>query len=163
MSSPLPTSPSSMPTFSYASRLFCLMKRRLYVSCLSATHPSQGLGPGLAGYSPEPSPLASSGSSWRLSFHSKGASQGVTVMDNGVLSSSTTKKYLSEEWTTSDGDNYPHTEQPRLLEKSLGLICVHLTENQTGYLTQTMVLSALIVEAHSPKFCNQIYHQHGMK
>ena len=73
------------------------------------------------------------------------------------------KEIPEREWTTSDGDNYPHTEQPRLLEKSLGLICVHLTENQTGYLTQTMVLSALIVEAHSPKFCNQIYHQHGMK
>lgn len=45
---------------------------------------------------PDPSALPSSGSSWRLSFHSKGASQGVTVTDNGVLSSSTMKKYLGE-------------------------------------------------------------------
>ena len=73
------------------------------------------------------------------------------------------KEIPGREWTTSDGDSYPHTEQPRLLEKSLGLTCVHLTENQTGYLTQIMILSALIVEVHSPKFCNQIYHQHGMK
>lgn len=43
---------------------------------------------------PDPSALASSGSSWRLSFHSRGASQGVTVTDSGVLSSSTMKKYL---------------------------------------------------------------------
>ena len=162
MSSPFPTSPSSMPNFSYASMLFCLTKRRLYVSCLSAIHPSRGLGPDLSGYSPEPSPLASSGSSWRLSFHSKGASQGVTVTDNGVLSSSTTKKYLCESGPLQTVTACPHTEQPRLLEKPLGLICVHLTENQTGYLTQIMILSALTVEVHSPKLCNQIYHQHGM-
>lgn len=47
---------------------------------------------------PDPSALDSSGSSWRLSFHSKGASQGVTVTDSGVLSSSTMKKYLWESW-----------------------------------------------------------------
>lgn len=131
-----------------------------HVSCLSAIHLSRGLGPDLSGYSPEPSPLASSGSSWRLSFHSKGASQGVTVTDNGVLSSSTTKKYLCESGPLQTA--CPHTEQLRVLEKSLGLICVHLTENQTGYLTQIMILSALFVEVHSPKFCNQIYHQHGI-
>lgn len=49
MSSPFPTSPSSMPNVSDESMLFCLTKRRLCVSCLWATHPSRGLGPGLAG------------------------------------------------------------------------------------------------------------------
>lgn len=48
------------------------------------------------GLLPEPSPLDSSGSSCTLSFHSRGASHGVTVTAKGVLSSSTTKKYLGE-------------------------------------------------------------------
>lgn len=48
------------------------------------------------GLLPEPSPLVSSGSSCTLSFHSRGASHGVTVTAKGVLSSSTTKKYLGE-------------------------------------------------------------------
>lgn len=57
---------------------------------------SRPLGRACRGCLPEPSPLASSGSSCRLSFHSRGASQGVTVTDSGVLSSSTAKKYLRE-------------------------------------------------------------------
>lgn len=57
---------------------------------------SRPLGRACSGCLPEPSPLASSGSSCRLSFHSRGASQGVTVTDSGVLSSSTAKKYLRE-------------------------------------------------------------------
>jgi len=55
-----------------------------------------GVRKALDGLLPEPSPLASSGSSCTLSFHSRGASQGVTVTARGVLSSSTTKKYLGE-------------------------------------------------------------------
>lgn len=156
MSSPFPTPPSPIPNF-YASMQFYLMRRRLYVSYLSAIHPSRGLGPDLSGYSPEPSPLASSGSSWRLSFHSKGASQGVTVTDNGVLSSSTTKKYLCESGPLQTVTTYPHTEQPRLLGKSLGLC---LFNRKSNWLSDTNHdISALTVQVHSPKFCN---HQHGM-
>ena len=110
------------------------------------SYPSRGLGPDLPRRLPEPSPLASSGSSWRLSVHAKGASQGVTVTDSGVLSSSTTKKYLGESGPLQTEVIHPNTYNQDYWGKSLGLICIHLTENQTGYLTQIMIFSAVTVE-----------------
>lgn len=87
----------------------------------SFSYPLSSLGPDLACCLPEPSPLASSGSSWRLSFHSKGASQGVTVTDNGVLSSSTTKKYLWGSGPIQTEVIRARTYNQESLEKSLVL------------------------------------------
>lgn len=86
---------SSVPMCSCVVSLTC---RRLCVS--EAFHPLlRVLRLGGSSCLPDPSALDPSCSSWRLSFHSKGASQGVTVTDSGVLSSSTMKKYL---WESSD-------------------------------------------------------------
>lgn len=87
---PIAKSPASCPMHPHCS--FVAKEGRPHHRSLSS--PPRGPGPEWSCCLPEPSPLASSGSSWRLSFHSNGASQGVTVTDNGVLSSSTTKKYL---------------------------------------------------------------------
>lgn len=70
------------------------------------------------------------------------------MTDNGVLSSSTTKKYLWESGPVQTEVIHSNAYNQDYWKNHLTYI--QLTENKTGYLTQ-VILSALTVEAQEPK------------